>query len=213
MKKMVMFIIVSFYAMIIGSDVVNAELPDYVVVSNSVDVRVEPRVDSRIIIKLPIAHEVLLIKNKDKVRDGVRGIQGEWVYVDTRFLGDNHKETIKGWVFDYDLASHKLLKDRNNLKRISSFKHYKMDFKGWDQNRKWEIRPNGSFKYQYYSYESKSERGVARGHLYRHKDLIIAFLEPKGTITEYFYFKEDGSTLCCTWPDQNGEIICVEPLK
>ncbi|HSV31969.1 MAG TPA: hypothetical protein VLH40_08120, partial [Atribacteraceae bacterium] len=155
-----------------------------------------------------------LIVDKGKIRDRLSGVDGEWVFIDTKFYErGSDKETVKGWVFNSSLASDSYLNNRRNLDKISTFRRYNFEFKGWDQTRKWEIRPNGSFKYQYYSYESKSERGVARGHLYRHKDLIIAYLEPKGTITEYFYFKDDGSTLCCTWPDYNGEIICVEPLK
>ncbi|MGV7929698.1 MAG: hypothetical protein AB2L13_12460 [Spirochaetota bacterium] len=214
MKKIA--ISITFFCLIanIVSDRLLAELPDCIIVTHNADVKSGPNIESDSLIQLPVAHKALLIKNKEKIKAHINNIHGAWVYIDTKgYKNIGDKETVKGWIFDHDMASDNFLKNRKNLKRISSFKRYKIDFKGWNQHRIWDIRPDGSFMYRYYGYETISERGVEKGRLYQHKDLIIAFLEPKGTITDYFYFKDDGMTLCCTWPDYNGEIICVEPLK
>jgi hypothetical protein len=175
------------------------------IATHNVDLRVEPSIDSKIIMKLnPFEHRVSIIQSTNN-RIYMDGIDGCWVLIDL--------EGTKGWIFDYYLAGEDKFR-KVNLWSYQTFSECRVKY-----CPEYIFNTDGSFELYFispdesnypicsewsgeYIKDSKHNRGKCKfkGHLYRYLDVIWAKLDEGYNLPfeNYLYFDIDGSL--CLWP-------------
>jgi len=160
----------------------------YIVVGDKVNVREEPKINSKIIIQLKITNLVRLIR-RSGLKYKNRDIEGEWVYIDTRKSKDIMKgETYKGWIVDYYLAK------GNQFEEVKEFYDCVLEGYVGDYHIYYEFKKDGSYKQKYYNLNDTNNIKKAKykpGKLYKYRNVII--LKDDFGI-DYFYI--DNNKLC-----------------
>lgn len=196
----VLLLLTTMSVMCFCQDGLKGRKDDYVyVVADNVNVREQPLINSKSLIKLRIGTLVRIL-NKTNKKEIVNNIKGEWIYIDTlSYNFSNKNETLKGWVFDYYLSN------LNGSSRITSFDNYKFEIDLPDHNISFFFKKNGTYIRK--PFANETEKKEISGKLYRYKDLIIGKDDFNNDTVSYFIFhlKSDGK-LCAT----EGIDYCVD---
>jgi len=173
---------------------------------DNLNVRENPSIKAKAIIKLPVCSPVNILK-VNSAKDVIDGKSGKWVYVDTYYPSKmNQKETIKGWIFDYYLGT------KDKFSPVSVWKVKKFEYCDGDYCVYINFSSNGFFTYSYDTTDLfsdckdckcllKSEKQVGKkcngkGQVYKFNKLIWLKKEGESAKESKIVYLANDSKLC-----------------
>jgi hypothetical protein len=200
MYNIVSLIMSLYLSTTVLSDILAFKSKYHFITSDKVNVRLEPNINSRVLLQLRIAERVIVISRSNKI-ERLGNLAGEWVYIDTHNLITNGNGTYKGWIFSAFLADYSVFQKVKEFRRCV--------FKGTigDYVLNYEFDKNGGYK-RWETDESSGNKVMKRGNIYRYKNIIIA-KDEKENIFEDFFLNEN-EELCNAYRDLKGNTICVK---
>lgn len=170
------------------------------VISDKVNVRLEPSITSSVILQLRQAERVIIIRRSNK-KEILGNLTGEWVYIDTQYFNKEGNGTYKGWIFSTFLADYSMfekVKEFRNCVFKGSIGDYLLDY---------EFDKHGMYK-RWEKDEKSGKRLVKRGNIYRFKNVLIAKDENENIFEDFFL--NDNEELCHALRDLRGNALCVK---
>jgi uncharacterized protein YgiM (DUF1202 family) len=178
---------------------------EYITVAgDNINLREQPSLESKIIMKLKITSSVRILKKSNKIEQ-INNKKGQWIFVDTDVEDDKTKKTIKGWIFDYYVAY------EFRFKKIQKWNYKKFESCIGDSCVNLTFKKDGSFINEFYICADGNCRGVdkikecehfggifnkktqlcyTKGHLYNYLNLFLA-----KSSKQYIYFTKEGKKL------------------
>jgi len=161
-----------------------------IVIGDNLNLREEPKLNSKIIRKLRITWLVKLIKKTDKT-EKIKNIEGKWAFINTGLE--------KGWVFDYYLANEK------DFKKVKSFRNTILEGEHGDHYIYFEFKKNGQYRCK--KEDKNKNLFYEKGKLYKYRNIFLAYndneksysifyLNKKNKICSAIYFDEKGNDIC-----------------
>lgn len=170
-----------------------------IVVGDNVNLRNEPNLNSIILTQLDLAKMIKVVKRSGKMEQ-VGNHKGEWVFIDAmKFIG-NSRETYKGWVFDYYLAS------QSQFIKISSFPKCKIDGAIGDSHLYYEINADGKFVRKDVDRETRKTIHKT-GSLYRYRNVIVAVDDDGEDMRHVYFYINNAGNMCHYSRYKNGEPV------
>lgn len=194
----ILFIILPFYGVSSQSDYFKNKL---FVVRDNANVRRLPIEDAEIVKVLNVAREVTLLGKKQDLIT-VDGVKGCWVYVDTHIFDINGRDILKGWVFDYYLAS------IDKFKKVTKFRESKINTMVGDTLIYYEFLKDGSYRRKIREIDEYSRVlsvKIEKGHLFRYRDVVLAMDTDKHY--EVFYVTDKGFLCSSVYSNADG-FVC-----
>jgi hypothetical protein len=191
------------------------KLKEYaIIIAHKVNVRQEPDINSKVIVKLELGEGVEIITQND-VKVEIDGKIGLWVYVQTFRQACDHGN-CKGWLLDYYLGY------KDKFKKIEKWKHQKgfssnnynncdhcptyfinndgdfsvifrsFNFDHYKENDIKQIRTNCEINGGKYSRDQAYHYCSYKGHLYQYLKFIWAKIDNKNN-NDFFYLNKKGN--------------------
>ncbi|PJZ95020.1 SH3 domain-containing protein [Leptospira meyeri] len=110
------------------------------IAGESVNVRKDPKLDSQVIIQLPISHLVKIIPNR-KVKDTVNNTIGYWIYVETGYSSEN--KVKDGWIFDTYLGT------SEKFKKPKEWQFREFNGTSGDYSLSLKMKKNATYNFSY----------------------------------------------------------------